>query len=686
MSSDGDGSSGDATGVDSDGSDGSDGDTGADDTGGAVCGNGVVDPGETCDAQGESPQCDADCTEVACGDATVNVAAGEECEGDELAGATCEGLGFDGGVLSCEAGCTYDTSGCTALPEIPQMQLEIASIKVFGFDWASVAGADYYQLLESRWPGDPFVQVGEDVTGESLSIEVPLHHRAEASYVLRACNDAGCTDSAPVPVTGTLDEAIGYFKAANPGSSAQFGIELDLSAEGGLLAVGAHWEDSMATGIDGDQTDESASSSGAVFVFGHDGLGAWSQHAYVKASNTDAGDNFGRSVAISADGNTLAVGATGERSNAAGVDGDQANDAMNNAGAVYVFARDGGGGWSQQAYVKASNTGAEDYFGNSVALSADGSTLAVGAPNEDSSAEGIDGDQADAAAEESGAVYVFTRDGGGGWSQQAYVKASNPGADDRFGVSLGLSGDGDTLAVGAYGEDSSAVGIDGDQADDSMSDAGAAYVFVRDGGGGWSQQAYVKASNTGIFDRFGNSLSLSDDGSTLAVGAVSERSGATGIDGDQTDDRATGAGAVYVFMRDGMGAWSQHAYVKASNTGAVDAFGNAVALSGDGHHLAVSARLEDSEATGVGGAQEGGITNSGAVYAFVLGDDGAWTQRGYVKAINTGSYDAFGDGLALSEGGETLAVSAPSEQSAATGIGGDPFPDDAFAAGAAYVY
>ena len=89
------------------------------------------------------------------------------------------------------------------------------------------------------------------------------------------------------------------------------------------------------------------------------------------------------------------------------------------SGAVYVFTRDGAGVWTQQAYIKASNTDAEDAFGGSVALSGD--TLAVGASLEGSNATGVDGDQSDNSVGRSGAVYVYTRDAAGVWSQQAYI-------------------------------------------------------------------------------------------------------------------------------------------------------------------------------------------------------------------------------------------------------------------------
>ena len=171
---------------------------------------------------------------------------------------------------------------------------------------------------------------------------------------------------------------------------------------------------------------------------------------------------------------------------------------------------------------------AGDQFGYAVALSGDGNTLAVGAEMEGSAAAGINGNQADNSADAAGAVYVFARSGGG-WSQQAYIKASNPGSNDQFGAALALSADGNTLAVAAQFEDSAATGINGNQADNSMSESGAVYVFTR-AGGKWSQQAYVKASNTGEQDdgdTFGYAVALSDDGNTLAVGAPGEDSGRT---------------------------------------------------------------------------------------------------------------------------------------------------------------
>lgn len=427
----------------------------------------------------------------------------------------------------------------------------------------------------------------------------------------------------------------------------------------------------------GEQCDD----GNLVFGDGCDSACSPSSVTYVKASNTAADDGFGFSLALSADGSTLAVGAYLEDSAATGIDGDQGNNLRSDAGAVYVYVHSGMA-WKQQAYIKASNTDTTDRFGYSVALSADGSTLAVGAYLEDSPATGVDGEQSSNGANGAGAAYVYVRTGAI-WTQQAYIKASNTGAGDLFGRRLALSGDGSTLAVAAYQEDSAATGIDGDQTD-TGSNTGAVYVYARNGSS-WSQQAYVKASNTGATDQFGTSVALSGDGSTLAVGAIGEDSAATGIDGDQTSNGATDSGAAYVYVRTGT-TWRQQAYVKASNAGPGDVFGYTVALSGSGSTLAVGAFGEDSTALGTDGDQtSNGATNAGAAYVYVRTGT-SWSQQAYVKASNTDANDEFGTSVALSADGSNLAVGAPFEDSAATGINGDQVSNSAIDSGAAYVY
>ena len=468
-----------------------------------------------------------------------------------------------------------------------------------------------------------------------------------------------------------------YLKASNTGAGDWFGWSMAVS--GDTVVVTAFEEASSATGVNGNQNDNSALRSGAAYIFVHDGTN-WIQQAYLKASNTGAGDWFGWSAAIS--GDTVVIGAPTEASNATGVNGNQADNSLNWAGAAYVFVRSGTN-WSQQAYLKASNTGANDVFGFSVDVSGD--TIVVGGWGEASNATGVNGNQSNNSIPNSGAAYVFVRSGTN-WSQQAYLKASNAGAADFFGWALALSGD--SLVVVANGEASNATGVNGNQSDNSAVNSGAAYVFVRNGTN-WSQQAYLKPSNPGSGDNFGMSTAISGD--TLIVGAWQEDSNATGVNANQTNNFATDSGAAYVFVRSGTN-WSQQAYLKASNTGAGDTFGLSVGVSGDTavvgatfyHHLNGTGGGEDSNATGVNGDQNNNSApDSGAVYAFVR-EGTNWTQQGYIKASNTGAGDYFGRSVVVS--GARLFVGAPGEASNATGVNGDQSNNSALHSGAVYTF
>jgi hypothetical protein len=537
----------------------------------------------------------------------------------------------------------------------------------------------------------PYQQLPEILTGTSGTVALPsttVLNWPQARIRVQACTAAlVCTDSNEQVLTNALLLAtIGYFKASNTFGGDMFGTPVALSADGNTLAVTALGEDSSATGIDGNQADNAASLSGAVYVFARI-AGVWSQQAYVKASNTAAGDAFGENLALSADGNTLAVAAPGEDSSATGIGGNQADNSMSSAGAVYIFSRSGTT-WTQQAYIKASNTGDGDSFGESVAISGDGNTLAVGAQGEDSSATDVGGDQANNTTNNAGAVYVFTRSGTS-WTQQSYVKASNTGLNDAFGRRVAMSGDGNTLVVASPFEDSAATGIGGNQADNTAFDTGAVYVFARSGSS-WVQQAYVKASNGGAAgqgDEFGGALSISSDGNTLAVGAKFEDSNAIGINGDGVNEAFNGAGAAYVFARSGM-AWTQQAYIKASNTGVSDWFAEALGLSADGNTLVVGAPQEDSAAKGVGGDQtDNSLAANGAAYVFKRSGT-TWTQTTYVKPRNAGillNTFNFGEAVAVSGDGSAIVVGASGEDGNATGVNGTP-SGASVTSGAAYLY
>ena len=429
-----------------------------------------------------------------------------------------------------------------------------------------------------------------------------------------------------------------YVKASNPGINDHFGSSVALSRDGNTMAVAAHWEASGATGINGNQNDDSVPQAGAVYVFTRTGT-TWTQQAYIKASNTGNaaqgdGDQFGFSLALSGDGNTLAAGAITEDGGARQINGNQNDDTAQSAGAVYVFSRTGAT-WTQQAYVKSANQDAGDLLGFSVALSFDGNTLAAAAFNESGSGRGINPPD-DNKSQGSGALYIFTR-ANGGWSQTAYIKASRGETSDGFGFATSISADGNTVAVGSGDEACLTPGIDPPGcADDAPPGrganiwVGAAYVFVRTGTT-WSEQSFIKAPNARPYNSFGVRLALSGDGNALAVTSYLEDNAGHGVRPPQLQqfliqeifnawrehkNEAEESGAAYLFTRTG-GKWTAGAYIKGENTDAGDEFGSAVAISGDGHTMVFGAHQEDSAARGVNGNQaDNSASDSGAAYVF----------------------------------------------------------------------
>jgi len=324
-----------------------------------------------------------------------------------------------------------------------------------------------------------------------------------------------------------------YLKPLVLSEKDQFGSSVAI--DGDTIVVGTPFEDSAGSGVNSDPSDDSALFAGAAYVFVRDGS-KWTQQAYVKATNTDANDGFGSSVAIA--GDRIAIGAPGEASKFFGVNGNQADDNAPGAGAVYLYSRTGTS-WSPEAYLKASNAEVADNFGVSVAC--DGDAVAVGAPEEQSDATGVNGAQDNDDLLAAGAAYVFELEPQG-WQQTAYLKASNTGWFDQFGSSIAMHGN--TVVVGAPQEDGSATGINGPDGLDDAPNSGAAYVY-RKFDGSWVVSDYLKASNTGNADEFGWAVAAGDG--TLVVGTPFEDSGAVGIGGDPFDDGAPLAGACYVF-------------------------------------------------------------------------------------------------------------------------------------------
>ena len=284
----------------------------------------------------------------------------------------------------------------------------------------------------------------------------------------------------------------------------------------------------------GNYTEPRGYSYGRVFVYVRSG-NTWSSQATITVSSS-INARSGNSIALSGNGNTLVIGRYYEN---------------NNSGKVYVYTRSGTS-WSQATDFDGSNTGSGDEFGSNVAISKDGTTIAVTAPKEDTTASN------------SGALYVFTGSGSS-WSQQSGVlKSSTVNQNDELGgyysgfdQQLDISNDGDTIIVG---EQNASAG----------NNIGSAHIFVRSGSS-WSRQATITSSDIETGDNFGYNVSISGDGDTVAVGA-SKHNNETG--------------GVYVFTRSGT-SWSQQANIEGESTNSN--FGRAVSLNEKGTALLIGA-------------------------------------------------------------------------------------------------
>ncbi|WP_407333432.1 FG-GAP repeat protein [Enterovibrio sp. 27052020O] len=421
--------------------------------------------------------------------------------------------------------------------------------------------------------------------GKTLAVSAPLEDSSSETIQI----DNSAVDAGVVYVFhyqngtwGTPD----YVKAFNIDAGDVFGFSLSLSSDGTVLAVGSLNESSANVST---PSDNAAGASGAVYVYRYTS-GAWSTPDYLKASDITAGDNFGRAVALSGNGLTLAVGVPAEDSGTS----SPSDNSQADAGAVYVF-RYSGSVWGSPDYLKATDIDADDAFGVSVALSEDGNRLAVGAPNDDSNSVPTDDSGLNV-----GAVYVFDYLGSA-WSTPDFLKASNMSDSDQFGFNIALSSDGNTLAVGVPNEDSSSATTP----DDSASAAGATYVY-RYSGGSWSAPDYIKASNIEAGDEFGTWVSLNSDGTVLAVGAKNEDSSGTSDNNDSLN-----SGAVYIYRYES-NTWGTPSFIKASNVDAGDLFGSSLQLSNDGNSLFVGATFESSDSLD----QNNNTTASGAVYSY----------------------------------------------------------------------
>ena len=514
------------------------------------------------------------------------------------------------------------------------------------------AGTDNYgnwtDIPESAHGGNN--AIGHTVTG--------LDRGKTYTFLVRAVNSVGnsiASGEASAPTApaapANLSAAPGDGQAAlswdDPGNTTITKYELlQLAEESGLIASDGALNDrfGVSVAVDNDtavvgafqptytdpDTSLDVSRPGAAYVYTKDSNGAWNQQAKLTASDGADGDEFGISVAV--DGDTVVVGARGN---------------VSKTGAIYVFTKPSDGDWTStitETKLTATGGAADDLFGASVALYG-ASTIVVGAPGDQNSVAGTN--------VSTGSAYVFARDSNGDWSQKAKLTASNAALDDLFGNSVAV--DDDTIAVGAYGKD-----------DNSLTDSGLVYVFVKSGGAAWAtttETVQLRASDRAANDNFGRSVAVDTD--TIVVGASGDR--------NTVDGAEASTGSAYVFTKPNTGwtnsAGTETAKFTASDGADSDQFGRSVAVDGD--TIVVGAHQNDDDGE-----------DSGSIYVFIKPTNGWTDTTGTVKltASNAATGDRFGIALALD--GDTALVAAPrndtNDDDADTG-------NDVLDAGSAYV-
>jgi len=160
--------------------------------------------------------------------------------------------------------------------------VDLVADKTFRINWQPTKGAQFYRVLENADGLSGFTQISDDLdfSVQVFDYRIALYKKVNARYIVQACNSVGCVDSEEVIMSGTFANAIGYIKASNPDIHDNFGESVALNSDGTVLAIGTYLEDSTASGVNGNQSDNSAVDTGAVYVFVRSS-GRWQQQAYL---------------------------------------------------------------------------------------------------------------------------------------------------------------------------------------------------------------------------------------------------------------------------------------------------------------------------------------------------------------------------------------------------------------------
>jgi hypothetical protein len=504
-----------------------------------------------------------------------------------------------------------------AAPATPQASLEVLPREA-KLRWGATARTTQYRVYYKANATRPLQQVAGPLSATTRQVSVPLsahlHDWEQARYFVDACNATGCTRSRALNTVGQSSRAISLLIPAyelhepTSGPANQlYGVQVALSGDGTTLAIADTWFIGGA--------EWPWYSSGAVYIYVRKGSG-WTLQAKLQPASAQGYDFFGADMALSHDGNTLAVG--GQYDSA---DGESSETG---AGTVTIFAR-ANKQWTRRSILQASIPQPGASFGRSVELNASGTVLAVGAPFESIVESGR-------THLEAGAVYVY-RLQANQWSATARVQAPDPEQYDRFGLGLRLSKNGRTLAVLAGEQNEATEDLD---AGGFPNRNNTVYLFG-ESANEWSAQAQFEGSPQELmlggigyaYEGQIEAFDLSADGRTLAIASPY----ANAADG--------GIGLVRFFRKQNR-AWIAAESVTPSITDR-DAFGTRLTLSADGKTFVVSASRDD------------GLYGDPFVIAFSRAT-GTWKQTAVLNSPTYPDYSTFGNSLALTASGSRLAV------------------------------
>jgi hypothetical protein len=516
----------------------------------------------------------------------------------------------------------------TSVPAAPMLTAG-AEFKGLRFDWDTVSGATWYQLEYRAHQTGAYVQVGDDfpakATSTHFSFPVHLYDWTYARYRLAACNDAGCSRSAAVSVSGLRRDAVGYFKSSQPESEAMFGATGDLSPDGYNFVAAAPNEGATET--------SGYLYGGAAYVFRRGSDGKWFQRARFDVHNkSNAMDGISVLTATSGSGNTVAVAL---QNYAHGTQQDP-------RGEVDVYHANSGSGTYTPTRVPRL---AVSEFGESVALSESGSILAVGVTDEKATV----------------AIYKLVN---GVWQNVRNLPGLQ--ADSTyFCHSPVMSRDGKTIA----------------ELCESTAFESSQRAFVRlHSGSNWSVRTTfdLEIAASGRLEWFHTGLAIDATGNTVAVQFRKSDQFPNGAAEVRVYNRGTAGWSQVARLTPG--AW------RTKVRG--DYYGTKLSLSGDGHTLAVGDPYDNGTGLGpVAAPLVSGTAQPGAVYVYRLTN--AWRLANIVKPNYIGPSPGlygFGEEVSLSQSGKTLLVPLGPESSSAKGIDGDWANADLHRSGAVFMY